>query len=188
MMVLNIRQQYAKISLEIKPPQIQLETEAAKLEFQTEAAQVEIESPEGILEIDMTPTRACYGIKTREEMIREYAEMGKRAVEEFTVKTVEDGNRLGNYAKSGATISQLAAESSIKPQPSITWSWLEPPDIKYTAQPVEYNVTPDRITFNPQRGSLDNQLDWGEVNVGMAQYQSIRFWTTEGQYSTDIQA
>ena len=187
MMVLNIRQQNAKISLDIKPPQIQLDTEPAELDIQTEAAKVDIQSPEGILKIDWTAFRASYGLKTRTQMMREYAEKGKQAIADFTVKTVEDGNRLGNFAKSGATISQLAAQSPIEPQKDVTWNWLPPPDIEYTAQPVEYDVIPGRLSFNPQRGDLDNQLDWGKVNVGIAQYQNIKFWTTEGKYAANIQ-
>ncbi len=189
MLLLNISQQYAKISLDVKLPQIQLQTAPAELNIEREAATVEIHSPQGKLEIDSTAMRASYGIKTREQMIRDEAERGMQAAQEFIGKTAADGDRLGNYAKSGATVTQLAAESSIKPQKEIEWAWLEPPEIHYEAQPVEFQVTSDSLRFNPTRATFDNQLDWGTVNVGMQQYQSVKFWTTEASYATmDIRA
>ncbi|WP_346353489.1 DUF6470 family protein [Azotosporobacter soli] len=189
MLLLNISQQYAKISLDSKPPQIQLQTAPAELNIETEAATVEIHSPQGKLTIDSTAMRASYGIKTREQMIREDADRGMQAAQEFVAKTAEDGDRLGNYARSGATVTQLAAESSIKAQKEITWAWLEPPEIHYEAQPVEFQVQPGSIQFNPTSATFDNQLNWGEVNVGMQQYQSVKFWTTEASYATmDIRA
>ncbi|SMC39841.1 DUF6470 family protein [Sporomusa malonica] len=178
MLRLNISQQYAKIDITTERPFLGMKTTASKLDIQTEPATVEIRQPQGELEIDNRPFRASYGIKDHGEFLRDCAELGKQTALETIGRIAQEGDRLAAIETQENAIANIAAESSYPPAPEITWAHLEKPIIHYTAHPVEFTPIEGHVTINVEPGTLDMDYRPGTVNIRMAQYQSIKMWTT----------
>lgn len=178
MLRINIDQQPAKLHLKITDPSITIRTRPARLDIQTEAAVVEIRQPRGILEIDQSPCRASYGFKKLAQQIRDFAQAGKQAALEATAKYAADGDRMARIETGENVIAALAKESTVPKPLEVGIVPVARPYIRYRPQPVEYRVIPGKITGQYQPPAINIQLNRGTVNGYMAQYQSIRLWTT----------
>lgn len=178
MIRLNIEQQYAKLELSITEPTISIRTQAPQLELHTEPAVVEIRQPQGTLEIDQYPCRASYGFKTITQLNEEFAQAGIKAALEATGKIAADGDRMARIESKENVIVALAKESTAPKPVEVVLMSVPPPIIRYHPRLPEYRV--EQGTFNArfQRGTVDVQLQRGTVKGYMAQYPSIRMWTT----------
>ncbi|WP_312336554.1 DUF6470 family protein [Anaerospora hongkongensis] len=176
---LHIESQPAKTELNIQKTTFNLSTTPATLSIETEPAIVEITSrPYGTLEIDQSPCRASMGIKDFGTMSREAAEKGKQAVLDYMANHAQIGDRMAKIKED--VISNVAAEVTSQPMPSISWGWKDSPIIRYTANPVKFNPQPAKLDITSKRGTVDIDYREGEVGLRMTQYPSIRFWTTGG--------
>lgn len=182
MLCLNISSQNAKLSinttrtifnLKITNPQIQIDSEPAKLD---------IRQAKGELEIDNTPYRYSIGIKNIQDMARDNAQAGRQTALETIRRIAEEGDRLANIANGGNPIADIAAESNVAEAPEITWAYIEPPSINYKVIPAQISVIPGKLDIDLQRGTVNSNLERGTVDIRVAQYQSIKFWTTENKY------
>lgn len=182
MLRLNISQQYAKIELNIQQPRINIKTSQPQIELSTEAAKVEISQPHGQLEIDQSPCRASLGIKNWTEFSRDFADMGRNGFLESVVNIVEEGNRLAGIEKEPEAIFNISAEKVFPEPAELTIGWIENPDIDYHMNPPEISATTGNFDLQLHHGSVENNFQWGKVNSGILQYQSIKFWTTENKY------
>jgi len=178
MLRLNIEQQPARLELSITNPSLTMHSQAPRLEIETEAAVVEIRQPRGRLEIDQYPCRASYGLKNLEDRIREWAEAGRQTALETIAKIAQDGDRMARIYTKEDVIVNLAKESTVAEQLEVGIVPIAPPIIRYQVNPPEYWVTPAESNMQYYPGTVDLQLNRGRVDAAMAQYQSIRFWTT----------
>lgn len=186
MLTLNISQQYAKISITTTRADMGLTTTRPRLSIDTEPATVEISQPKGELEIDWDPFRASYGIKTSSQFARDCAELGRQAVLEGIGRIAEEGDRMAKTKSGEDAIVAMAAESSSPPVPEITWAYLEPPSIRYTAHPPIFKPTPGHLNIELERGTINMDYKPATVDIRMAQYPSIKMWVTDS--SVDIKA
>jgi hypothetical protein len=182
MLLLNIRQQYAKLGLDIQDPALKLRTTQPKIEMATQAATVEIHQQPGVLEIDQTPCRYSIGLKNLHDFSRDNAEEGKQRAQEAIVKIAEEGDRLAQIEKKGNPIAEMGAEAIVEEPKEITWAHIDAPIINYQPGKVEYNPIRGRVDLQLQRGTVDNESQRGTVEGYIAQRQSIRMWTTENKY------
>lgn len=182
MLRLNISQRYAKIELNIQQPKTDLKNSLPQIELSTEAAKVEISQPHGQLEIDQSPCRASLGIKNWTEFSRDFADMGRNGLLESVANTVEEGNRLASVEKEPEAIFNISAEKLFPEPAELTIGWIENPIINFHLNPPEINATTGNLDLQLHRGTVENNFQWGKVNSGILQYQSIKFWTTENKY------
>ena len=178
MLRLNIEQQPAKLALAITNASLTMRTQRPRLEMETKAAVVEIRQPRGRLEIDQYPCRAAYGLKTLTDRTRDMVKAAHRAALEAIAKTAADGDRMAHIEKEKNVIAKLAAEASVAEQLEVGLVPIPPPEIRYHIRPPEYQVTPASVNIRYYPGKLNEQYNRGAVNVSLAQYQSIRMWTT----------
>lgn len=176
---LNIESQPAKMDLDIQKTVFNLHTTPATLTIDSEPAIVEISSrPYGTLEIDQSPCRASLGIKDFDTFARDYADQGRQAILDYIVDHAQQGDRMAAINTHEDVIPNLAAESTTQAMPSISWGWKDSPEIRYYANPVRYNPQEAKLDISSERGTVDIAYQAGKVSGRMAQYQSIRFWTT----------
>lgn len=182
MLKLNISQQYAKLELTSQRAKLNMKTIAPRVEIDTEPAKVEIRQPMGKLEIDQSPCRASYGIKSPTDFSREIAEEGKRAALEAIARIAQEGQRMASIESKEDAIVAMATETNFPPPPQVVLARTASPNIRYTASPVEFQVTQGRVNINPQLGSIQTDYQPGTVQGHITQYQSVRMWTTENKY------
>ncbi len=186
MLFLNIATQPAKIHIQTTPPQIQLKTTRPALIMDTEPAIVEIRSPKGKLEIDQTPCRYSYGIKNNTDFSRDNAQTGYQAALEAIARIAQEGDRMAAIESHEDAIINMAIEANIAEPLDVTLARIANPDIRYTPQPVEYNPTPGKLNIQVEMGTVDNQLQRGKVDITVADYGSVKFWTSEGKPDFDV--
>lgn len=186
MLFLNIATQPCKLNLQTTPPQIQLTTTRPVLNIDTEAAKVEIRSSQGKLEIDQYPCRYSIGLKNTSDAIRDNAQAGYQAAIEAIGRISQEGDRMAAIESHEDAIINIDMESLTDEPVEVTLGRIADPEIRYTPQPVEYEPTPAKVNFNLERGTVDNQLRRGTVDISVAQYASVRFWTTEGKPDFDV--
>ncbi|WP_425058506.1 putative protein YviE [Sporomusa carbonis] len=178
MIRLNISQQYAKIEMTTERPFLGIKTTPPKLNIETQAAKLEIRQPRGELEIDNTPFRASYGLKDHGEFLRDCAELGRQTALDTVARIAQEGDRMAAIETGEDAIVNMAAESNYPPAPEITWAHLEKPIIRYTAHPPRFTPVEGHITTHLEWGTVDFDYRPGRVNIRMAQYPSIKMWTT----------
>lgn len=186
MQFLNISSQNAKIQLNIENPQINLRTTLPQIELFTQAAIVEINQVKGELEIDQSPCRASLGLKNWTEFARDDAERGKQAALEAVGRISEEGDRLAGIEKEKDAIVNIAAEKITPEDMDVEIGWIDNPIINYKMNSPYYNFVSGKVDLQVQTGSVENNFQWGKVNISIAQYQSIKFWTTENKYDMYI--
>lgn len=187
MLTLNISQQYAKIDITTVRAATNITTTPAQLNMESEPATIEIRQPKGELEIDWRPFRASLGIKDPIEFAQDCAALGRRTVLETIGRIVQDGNRLAAIESGENAVAALAKESTMPPVSEITWAYLEPPRIHYTAHQPVVSPSRGRVNYELIRGTLDLGFQPGQVNIHMVQYPALKLSVTESK-SVDVRA
>lgn len=186
MLFINVRHQNAQIGLNIKQPAIQLTTTKPQIELSTTAATVEIQQPRAILEIDQYPCRYDQGIKNMEDLNRDFTNDAKQHAKEAISKTVQNGIRLLKIGKEKRIISHLAAESEDRSIYRVTVKRVASPNITFTRQDPQIDFQMGKVDANLNRGSVENNFQWGTVNAYMLRESNIQTWVTENK--VDISA
>ncbi|EAX46817.1 conserved hypothetical protein [Thermosinus carboxydivorans Nor1] len=186
MLYLNIRTQTARLEFASYAAALNLKTTPASLELATEPARVEIRQPKGELYIDQSPCRASRGIYGPSEFARVNAEQGRRTALETVGRIAEEGDRMAAIESGEDAIVNMAIESNYPPPPDITWAWVDPPIIRYTARPAEIDVQRGRVNAEFVPGKVEGEYTPGKVDVRIARYPSIKMWVTENKYDVYV--
>lgn len=186
MLCLNISQQNAKIAINTTRPVLNLQTTRPQIDISSQAAKLDIQQAKGELEIDNTDYRYSIGIKNIQDMARDNAQEGKQTVLETISRIVQEGNRMAKIESKEKVFANIAAESCIQEAPEVVWDHIEAPKIRYNLTSAQVDYVPGNLDIDLKRGTVDAQLDRGTVNISMAQYQSIKFWTTENKYDLTV--
>jgi len=178
MIQLHSASQSAHIAISSRPALLELSSPRAKLSITTEAAKLDIQQPAGVLEIDGTANRASMGLKTPAQFMLDIAEKGKTTVLETIARIAQNGDRMARIQSGENAVVGIAADAVVKGPLEITLAPLAPPEIHYTMRKPEITITPGKPQIQAQASPVEAQYTPGTVDVRMAQYASIRFWTT----------
>lgn len=184
MLVLNISQQPAKISISTTRADMGLTTTRPQLTIETEPATVEISQPKGELEIDWEPFRASYGKKNNIQFARDAADLGRQTAFDTIGRIAQEGNRLMSIESGEDPVPAMAAEVNTQLPTEVIWARLEPPVIHYTAHQPIFKPTPGRVTIELARGTVNMDFRPATVDIRMAQYPSIKMWVTDNSVDT----
>lgn len=186
MLKLNISQQPAKLELNITDPVLNIKTTSPKMNLTTDPFVVEIHRIEGKLEIDHYPCRYSIGFRNNSDFSADAAQLGKQNALDYIGKVAAEGDRIASIESGESAIANIATESNFSDAPDITWARTELPKITYHQGKVEFNPSRGKVNMNFERGTVDLDLQRGQVHGNMTKYQSIRFWTSEGQYDISV--
>lgn len=178
MIQLHSASQSARMEITSQPAVLELKSPRAKLSIETEAAKLEIHQPAGILEIDGTANRASIGLKTPTQFARDIAELGKNTVMETTAQIARNGDRMARIQSGENAVVEIAAEESADKPLAVTLAPLAPPEIHYMVQKPEITLISVKPQIQAEPSPVQAQVILGKVDIRMAQYASIRFWTT----------
>ncbi len=146
-------------------------TEQTFIRQETDLGGLEVHTTDGIIEIDTDAARKSMGLGQLSdgEMVKHYAELGKKAREEFTRRTVSDGRQL---SMKRATKLQLEKQHFIQdkfPKPTQT--------VFYPSEPAELNARP---------GTTDISHRPTEVNIDWANTDIVPYYLDKGTVTFDI--
>lgn len=171
-MKIEMNSQKASLNLDITEPQIQIETEAARLE---------ISQSKGQLQIDSTAFRSSYGIKNWQSFSRDNAQTARSIGLEAIGSKVDEGNRMAQIESKQDVIVEIAVDSSFPALGELAWTPLEKPEIHYKVNRPQISFTDGSFDLTLQRGHVQSEFQPGKVTISVAQYPSIRKWTSENK-------
>lgn len=186
-MELRIDQQWARLGLDIKKPQIKLETSAPAVQIQTSRRELEIEAPMPVLHIDQSQCFADAGLRNNEYFKEYCSQLSYSDYAQGLDRVVSEGHALANI-ENGVTIAQVAFNRcNPSPDPfTVTAIPKQPPRTWFDTFPVSYRFTPSKVDVNLRRGQVENHFERGSVNVYLAQKNYLEINWIQGKY--DIQA
>ena len=161
--------QPAKLSLQTTLPQVELTTAAAKLEISGNRP--------GELAIDTTEARAALGLKTLEQLGRDWAEAGRQAALDAAGQFASDGDRLMNF-QHGDAIVDLAYDVNLQEPPSIEWGYKPGPAISYTPNRPQFQATPGQVDLQLKRGTVTNDTPPPSIDFRITQYGRVNISVT----------
>lgn len=186
MQILNVATQPAKLEVATQNTVLQLTTTAPQVELSTAAAKLEIHQAQGAMSIDQSPCRASYGFKSPLEFARDIANEGMRDCAEGIGRRAQQGDRLASIETHENAVVNMAAESGMDKTSEITWAHIDSPDVSYNMTPADIQFSPGELNVNLKRGTVENNSQRGSVDVRVAQYASIRMWTTENKVDLSL--
>lgn len=186
MLCLNISSQNAKLSINTTRPVLNLQTTRPQIQIHTEPAKLEIRQAKGELEIDNTAYRYSIGIKNLQDMARDNADAGRQTAYETIGRIAQEGERLASIENKGNPIADMAAEANYSEPPDFTWAHIAAPEVRYKLTPHQVDVKPGNVDISFQPGNVKSDLQRGTLDIHVARYQSIRYWTTANKY--DVKA
>lgn len=181
MRILNVATEPIKIDMNTQKAFINLHTTLPKIQIEAEAAKLEIRQPKGELQIDSTAFRSSYGIKNWQSFHQDNAQEARNIGLEAVGRIAEEGNRMGQIASGENAVVEIAADSCNSPVSELTWAPLEKPEVHYTANQPQIRFIDGSLNITVERGNVQTNFQPGKVNVSVAQYPSIRKWTSENK-------
>lgn len=181
MRVLNVATQPMQIAIETQNTALDLNITSPQIQLDTEAAKLEIRQPKGTLEMDGTPFRYSYGIKSWQTFSNDNAQDSKEAVLEGIARIAQEGDRMAMIESKENAVAEIAADNNFPAMRELTWSPLEKADIHYTMNRPQLNFMDGNFDLKLERGSVQNNYHPGSVSISVAQYPSIRMWTSENK-------
>ena len=181
MKILNVATEKLKLDMNTQKATLDLHTIAPKIELQGEAARLEISQSKGELTIDATAFRSSYGVKSMANFVRENGQEAKNIGMEGVASIVADGNRLAQIDSPSDAVAELAANSCYPAEGELNWSPLIAPEIHYKANRPKIDFMPGNHDITLHRGSVEQTYQPGKVNINIAQYPSIRHWTSDNK-------
>lgn len=86
----------------------------------------------GWFEIDQSPCRASYGLKSTSAWTLELSAAGRQQAMETIARIASQGDRLANIASGENAIVNIAVENSLpKEKGELVWARIDPPVIDY---------------------------------------------------------
>ena len=181
MQILNVATEPIKMNMNTQKASLEMHTTKPTIQIQAEAAKLEISQPKGDLEIDSTAFRSSYGLKSFQSFCQDNAQEAKGNGMAAIAGIVEDGNRMAQIDSKEDAIVAIAADSFFTSVGELTWVPLAKPEIHYTANRPQIRFIDGSFDITLERGHIETAFQPGKVHVSVAQYPSIRAWTSENK-------
>jgi len=177
-----------RLDLSSQRPVLNLQSQPAQMEMESDNGRFDIQQSRGRLTIDSYESRAALGIKSLPDMIGDFAQQGLQTSQEVTAMVARDGDRLARIAQGGATIIQIGVERSTPGTAEVTIAPKPMPIMSYEAGLVEIDRIRGTLNVTVRQGGVTGELTRGTVDIRVAQYPSINFWTVEAGNSVDVRS
>jgi hypothetical protein len=176
-------------------PQVRLQSQQAKISLQTTDAKLSIQQPEAEqiirqpdaeitmrttpskLTIDQTQAWNDMDLKSVMKRIDDFAKLGKKSYLEGIARTVQEGKELMQIEKGGNPIASQAKRIAERNLKDFAIGWIPSNfSVKVDYQPSELDINVEvnapEIKNTPHQPEYQYQR--GQVDVGIAQYQSLK--------------
>ncbi|HZK84532.1 MAG TPA: DUF6470 family protein [Desulfosporosinus sp.] len=179
MLQINISTQPIRLDYNVQNAKLNLQSTPAKLQVETMAATLEIHQPRGELTIDSTPSRYSIGLKNNADFARDNAALGRQSAMNAIARIAQEGTQYARIESNSNAFADIAANSCISEAPGLTVAHIEAPNIRYEANPVQFNPTAGKVNFTVQPGKIEGDFQSGKVDIRVTQYPSIQFSTVD---------
>jgi hypothetical protein len=180
---LNIRQEYAKLNIEINNAKLQLKDGGKQVvvDAATSASKLDITTNKGGLKIDSYPSRYARGQKSVADFSRDGAQEGRQAIKDFASKCTQTGDAIRE--SKGDIPNVIFNNMEIgKPPPTVVLKYVTRPSIEYTPDKLNISYRPSEPDIKFKTTKVENNTQFSSINYSLAQEASIRMWVSQGKY------
>ncbi len=183
---IQIKQQYAKIGMNIKKPQLNINQNKAKMNIKQPTAKLQIRQKNVNVKIDNYPHRYDLKMKNFTDIRKELKNKSIQKLMGGISRTARNGDRLMRIERKGNNIQQIAAEETFPPQKQLDLKLLRGPNFQVEANKLEIDAQEQKTIIKARVNKPNSNLNWGKVNVRMAQYNDINIYVKGGSVNTRI--
>jgi len=170
---IQIRQQYAKIKMDIKDASVEIEQSQADLEIKQPRGKLEIKQENVKVEIDNYPLWHDLGFKNIADFAADNAKRGKEEVMKAIGRYVSQGNRFMRIEDKGDPIIDTSVENATPKEGELTIKYIRGPKFNVIPPKLDIKYTPQKPIINSKINPPQYKFNRGEVKVSMAQYNNI---------------
>jgi hypothetical protein len=172
---IQIRQQYARIGMDIEDGRMEIRQPKATLEQTTSPARLEMEYRDGDLTIDQSKAWDALAMGSVSRLNDRIYSQAKNIVLQNIARIVENGNRMAAIHKGGNPIADIAAEQAFEDNPLVYVgeASYDNVDIEYVANEPDIQYTPAHVNTTIQAQRPEIYYQRGSVSVYLAQRNSL---------------
>lgn len=184
MLCLNIRSTQPQIGLNVNHGVLDMKSRDADIQVEEHRpATVGIWPDSAVIEVDAAACRDVYADKRLTTMMREYAQKGLQALQEYTAKQAQIGTQ---FLKSGhkVDVPAMLAKQSVTESSNVEIGLanVPAPIITVRNNKMQGRIDPGSFKLKITEHPVENNYTPTTVKSYIEQQGSIRMWVTEGKY------
>lgn len=158
-MAISINTTRAQIGMQIEKPQMNINVRKPQIQIDSEISKLEVKTKLPAVKIDQSKAMAELGSKNDKELTSNYAQLGKKAIQEAIAKYISEGDRMAkSQQKNAKEIADIARENFDNKDHKEFKVGLTP------KSKVEFKVEGD-IQINYKKGKMDIKANLGDVSM-----------------------
>lgn len=170
---IQIRQQYAKIGMDIREAELQIQQKDAEISIQQPAAKLEIRQVNVELKIDNYPHRYDLNIKNPTDFLQDTKQYSRQKILQSIARIAQNGDRIMRLKNKGNIIAEIAAEETFQPEGRLSIKWLRGPKFEAVPGKVDIEAEERKVSMDVKLNKPEVVFNRGTVRVSMAQYNQI---------------
>ncbi|MBM7557471.1 DUF6470 family protein [Halanaerobacter jeridensis] len=161
---LRINQQFAKLKLNIKPPEMSLQTDtSAEFSIDKQEGKLKINTRHAKVEINYDQTRAVLNHRTQPMYSDKIAKEGYQKSMQGIKRYAQQGDQLARIENNGNPLISQIKSNYKDSKKELTLKWKPSPQIKASLGEVKTDYTPAKLKVNTQSSWPKSKLNWGKV-------------------------
>ena len=161
---LRINQQFGKLKLNIKPPDMKLQTDTkADFQIQKQDGRLKIDTKYAKVDINYDQTRAVLNDRTQPMYSKKIAQEAYQKSVEGIKRYARQGDQLARIENKGNPLISQIKSNSQDEKKELSLKWKPSPEINAQKGGVEIDYTPAKLKIESQSSWPKTDLDWGKV-------------------------
>ena len=161
---LRINQQFGKLRLNIKPPEMNLQTDTkADFKIQKQDDNLQIETKHAKVDINYDQTRAVLNDRTLPMYNKKIAQEAYQKSVEGIKRYARQGDQLARIENEGNPLVSQIKSNYKDDKRELSLKWKASPEINVQQGGVKMNYTPGKLKVESQSSWPKSDLDWGKV-------------------------
>ncbi|MEC9487919.1 MAG: DUF6470 family protein [Halanaerobium sp.] len=163
---IQITQQYARVELEKRGPQLQLHSEKPAININQQQGRVKVKQREARVKVDSYPVLYDLGYRKPKDIVRDGASKGKEEVSKLIARYASEGDRMMALEKEqGNLIARFAEEEAFTEHKELNIKFKRGPDIRVTDPKLKVDCRPGKIISNYKPGIVGVNFVWGGIDL-----------------------
>jgi hypothetical protein len=185
--MIRITTQNAQIGINTTNAQLSIQQPKAYHELNIVDPSLDIHTEHVKVQIDQTQCFNESGLKNMEALTRDFAAQGKQAALEGISRRSQEGDRLAAISNGGNAIAEIALSNRFTTHVfDIDTMPKSRPTIDFIGGTVDIVVHDGYVDVQSQKNKPVIDVQLGDVEVSMLQYQDIKFEYVEDKKGIDV--
>ncbi|ADU28044.1 DUF6470 family protein [Ethanoligenens harbinense] len=176
---LTIQASPARLDMQAQNLRLDTRMPAASMEITKEKGSVSVQAEHPRLSVDATEAKSEEGHETVAQLVSDFAQRGKQAVDEAARQYNEMGRVYRSMARNKNAIARHALEQAVPAMPTYGLRFVPsaPPQISFTDNVFSYSIQPDQthIQWTIHQSASISEDRPAQISIWMAQQPELHF-------------